>query len=86
MLEIGRHTYDVMIHHLAAFFAVKMIFFGLWKLGCCAGFDAAAFATNFWYDYVPGGGWFCWVYAAAGLLLPLLLRRILNRGRLTRWL
>ena len=87
VLDIGRHTYDIMIHHLAAFFAVKLIFFGLWKLGRCADFDAAAFATNIFYAYWPGGnGWFGWAYAAAGLLLPLALRKLLNKGRLTRWL
>lgn len=86
VLEIGRHTYDIMIHHLGAFFLLKLLFFGLWRMGWCPAFDAEAFATNFLYFYVPGGDWFLWAYAAAGVLLPLLLRRILNRWRLTRWL
>lgn len=87
VLDIGRHTYDIMIHHLVAFFFVKGIFFGIWRLGWCSDFDKTAFATDFWYYYLPGGQeWFFWAYVAAGVLLPLVLRRILNRWRLTRWL
>lgn len=88
VLYLGRHTYDVMLHHVMALFLVKGLFFAGWRLGLCPGFDAAAFATEFWYWYVPGP-WAYVLYLAAAILLPLALRwgqdrvwrRLRARGR-----
>ena len=80
VLYLGRHTYDVMLHHIMALFLVKGLFFAGWRLGLCPGFDAAAFATEFWYWYVPGP-WAYVLYLAPAVLLPLALRWAQDHAR-----
>lgn len=79
----GTHTFAVMMHQVAAFLAVKSLF-ALAALGTggFADFDWQAFTTDVYYVYLPGGlPQFRLLYVAAGIGLPLLLQKGLDKGK-----
>ena len=86
--QIGENTYGIMMHHIFAFFLVKEAFFALslftpW----CADFDKAAFLTDVNYIYLLNGiDVSKWIYMAAGIVIPLLIGKVSEKGyhRLTR--
>lgn len=81
LLYLGRSTYAVMMHHVMAFMLVKMVLAGIARhTGYLADFDFARFYADIDYFYlVKGSEAFQMVYLAAGVGLPLLLQRGLNR-------
>lgn len=80
-LYLGRNTYAVMMHHIMAFMLVKMVLAGIaTHTGYLADFDFAAFYGNIDYYYlVKGSEAFRMVYLAAGVALPLLLQKGIDR-------
>ncbi len=80
---LGRNTFAVMMHQLTALLAVKGVFAFLNAfLGLCADFDWEAFRTDVYYAYLPNGlPQFRMLYVIAGIVLPLLLQKGLERGR-----
>ena len=72
-LSISRHTFDIMMHHFMAFFAVNAVFlvFNMLEIGA-ADFSVRSFRTAYDYNYAPGGRteWNV-LYLIAGLILPL---------------
>ncbi len=81
---IGGNTYAVMMHHILGFFMVKGILCGIGSVTpWFQDFDKAAFLNDIGYIYVPGGvEAFKWVYIAAGIGVPLLIR--MGTGRVLR--
>lgn len=73
--SVGEHTFDIMMHHLAAFMLVKSVFYLICKHSAlCSDFDPGLFKTDLYYTYIPDGiEGFKWLYLAAGLIIPLLL-------------
>lgn len=78
---LGRHTYPVMMHHIMVFMLIKMVLAGIAAgTGYLADFDFARFYTDIDYCYlVKGAETFKMVYLAAGIVLPLLLQRGIER-------
>lgn len=74
---LGRNTYAVMMHHMLGFLLVKGILYGVYMFSpWCRDFDAAAFFGDAGYVYVPAGmNAFRWVYVAAGIAVPFLLKK-----------
>lgn len=79
--DLGQNTYTVMMHHVMVFMAVKMILAGIAAgSGFCPDFDFEQFYHNIDYIYlVNGAEHFKMVYLAAGLFVPLGLRKIAIR-------
>ena len=69
----GKNTYSVMMHHLFSFFIINSIFYAVSSLTAFfTDFDRAAFLSDIYYVYLPGGfTQFKWVYLMAGIFLPL---------------
>lgn len=85
MVCIGRNTYAIMMHHIAAFFLVKTIFYGLHALTpLCAEFDVSMFLSEINFIYLPNGAEAGkWIYLIAGIGIPLMianLQRALGRA------
>lgn len=80
LLYLGRNTYAVMMHHVMAFMLVKMVLAGIAAhTGYLSDFDFVRFYGDIDYYYaVKGSEAFYMVYLAAGVGLPLLLRRGLD--------
>lgn len=78
---LGRNTYAVMMHHLMAFMLVKTLLAGIAaRTGDFADFDWELFRTDIYYVYlVRGAEHFKMVYLVAGITLPLLLQKGLDR-------
>lgn len=78
---LGKNTYAVMMHHVMAFMLVKMSAALLAAHTPWFGdFDRDAYLGNIDYYYlVKGAGQFRLVYLAAGIILPLLLQRGLDK-------
>lgn len=76
--NVGEHTFDIMMHHLAAFMLVKAVFYLIFAYtGLCSDFDINLLKTDLYYTYIPDGvEGFKWLYLAAGLLIPLLIAGI----------
>ncbi|MDE7197588.1 MAG: acyltransferase family protein [Lachnospiraceae bacterium] len=83
VIYLGKHTYAVMMHHIMAFMLVKMILAGIAAhTGYLTDFDFAGFYGDIDYYYiVKGAEAFKMVYLAAGVALPLLLQRVVDRFR-----
>lgn len=81
LLYLGRNTYAVMMHHVMAFMLVKMILAGIAAhTGYLADFDFVRFHADIDYYYlVKGSEAFQMVYLAAGVGLPLLLQKGLDK-------
>ena len=80
LLYLGRNTYTVMMHHVMAFMLVKMVLAGIAAhTGYLPDFDFMRFYSDIDYYYlVKGSEAFRMVYLAAGVGLPLLLRKALD--------
>lgn len=78
----GGNTFCVMMHQLMAFLAVKSVFaLGNLTLGWFADFDWNAYLTDVYYTYLPAGlGQYRMLYVAAGIGLPLLLQKALDKS------
>ena len=74
-MEIGRHTYAIMMHHVFWFFVVNLICYLLSRTTVwCAEFDTAQFFSDINYVYAIGGSDVGkWFYLALGTGMPLLL-------------
>lgn len=74
---LGRNTFTVMMHHVMIFTLIKMILAGIAAhSGFLADFDFEQYYTDIDYLYlVRGNEHFKMVYLAAGVIIPLLLRR-----------
>ena len=74
-MEIGRHTYAIMMHHVFWFFVVNSICYLLSRTTVwCAEFDTAQFFSDINYVYAIGGSDVGkWFYLALGTGMPLLL-------------
>lgn len=81
VVYLGRHTYPVMMHHIMVFMLIKMVLAGIAAgTGYLEDFDFARFYTDIDYCYlVKGSEAFKMVYLAAGIVVPLLLQRGLDR-------
>ena len=79
-IYFGNHTFGVMMHQIAAFFAVKAVFaLAAVLTGGFGDFAWESFYTDIYYFYLPGGlEQFKMLYVAAGVALPLLLCRGLD--------
>lgn len=78
LFHLGRNTYAVMMHHVMAFMLVKMVLAGI---AACTGylsdFDFVRFHTDIDYYYLLNGSEaFRMVYLAAGVALPLLVKKV----------
>lgn len=75
---VGRETYSIMMHHILAFMAVKGVFYTLTLWTPWFGdFDKAAFLSDINYVYlINGSDASKWIYLAAGVLLPLGIKKI----------
>ena len=72
-LYASRHTFDIMMHHFMAFFAVNSVFLIINALGIgAADFSVKSMRTIAEYNYAPGKRpeWNV-LYLLAGILLPL---------------
>lgn len=77
LVEIGRNTYAVMMHHVAVFMLLKGFFY-LCSLvtPLCGGFDREKFFYDIGYVYLVGETEASkWIYLLAGIGLPLLLEK-----------
>lgn len=90
LVQIGRYTYSIMMHHVFAFFLVKTVFYIVSILTpLCREFDVEMYHSEISSLYLPGGAAAAkWLYLAAGIGLPLLfsygteqLGRLINRKR-----
>ena len=74
-MEIGRHTYAIMMHHVFWFFVVNSICYLLSRTTVwCAELDTAQFFSDINYVYAIGGSDVGkWFYLALGTGMPLLL-------------
>ncbi|MBQ7839011.1 MAG: acyltransferase [Lachnospiraceae bacterium] len=77
----GRHTFAVMMHQILAFLAANSIFAALSAgSGLFADFNWERYLTDVYYVYLPGGlSQFKMLYVIAGIGLPLLLQKGLDR-------
>lgn len=77
----GSNTFAVMMHQIMAFFAVKSVFaLGNSAAGWFADFDWNAYLTDVYYVYLPAGlPQYRMLYVIAGICLPLLLQKALDR-------
>lgn len=78
---LGRNTYAVMMHHIMVFMLIKMVLAGIAAgTGYLADFDFERFYMDIDYCYlVKGTEAFKMVYLAAGIMLPLLCQRGIER-------
>ncbi len=76
-MEIGRHTYAIMMHHVFWFFVVNSFCYLLSRTTVwCAEFDAAQFFSDINYVYTIGGSDAGkWIYLVLGTGMPLLLAK-----------
>ena len=74
---LGRNTFAVMMHHVMVFMFIKIILAGIAAhSGFLADFDFEQYYTNIDYQYlIRGNEHFKMIYLAAGVIIPLLLRR-----------
>ena len=79
---MGRNTFPIMMHHMMVFLGIKTAYALLARQGgIFAGFDFAAYKTDFYYCYLPRGIVQLKVfYLAAGLFLPLIFKRLEDKG------
>lgn len=78
LVYIGRHTYAVMMHHMACFMLVKGFFYlmSLWT-SFCEGYDTEMFFHEINFVYLIGGSEASkWIYLLAGIGIPLGVIRI----------
>ncbi len=81
MVYIGRNTYSVMMHHVAAFMLVKGVFYLISYLTpLCAEFDSEMFFNEINFVYLAGGSEASkWIYLLAGIGLPLIIADLQHR-------
>lgn len=86
---IGRHTYAIMMHHIACFMLVKGFFYlvSLWT-PFCEGYDAEMFFCEVNFVYLVGGAEASkWIYLLAGIGIPLgviWVRQKVTRKKISR--
>ena len=73
---LGGHTYMVMMHHVMVFMGIKMMLAAIAAYTpCLVDFDWVQFYGNIDYFYlIKGAETFKFVYLAAGVVVPLLIR------------
>lgn len=86
MRYLGQNTYTVMMHHVMVFMMVKALLAGIAAFtGFCGDFDLEQFHSNIEYVYlVNGAEHFKMVYLAAGIVMPLAVKRVLSSFRLSK--
>ena len=54
LVQIGKNTFSVMMHHVTGFFVLNTIFFGVMKAGIAfMDFDAVMYQASYEYRYLP---------------------------------
>ena len=73
-----------MMHQLTAILVLKGVFAAANAfLGWCEDFDWEAFRADVYYVYLPGGfPQFRMIYVIAGIVLPLVLQKGIERARM----
>ena len=82
-LAISRNTFAIMMHHYMGFFALNCVFLALHVMGLYAkDFSVYRWRTESNYMYAPGGRpeWDV-LYLLAGLVLPLAVAWVVNKGK-----
>lgn len=82
MINIGRNTYGVMMHHILAFFIVKSFFYAVHVLTpLCSEFDVSMYLSEINFIYLPGGTEAGkWIYLFAGIGIPLMIVNLQRAG------
>lgn len=82
MVYIGRNTYSIMMHHVAAFMLVKGGFYLISRMTpLCAEFDSDMFFNEINFVYLAGGSEASkWIYLLVGVGLPLLIAGLQQRA------
>ena len=77
---IADSSYSIMVNQYLGFMAVKTGF-ALFRAftSRCRNFDMAEYKSNLAYFYAPGGRIFYLVYLIAGLLVPILMQKLVDR-------
>lgn len=77
----GRHTYAVMMHHVAIFTLLNGLFYLCGQFtGLCSAFDRELYMSDIGYVYPVGGTEAGkWIYLAAGIVVPLLIDRVCKK-------
>ena len=77
LVIIGRNTYAIMMHHVAAFMLLKILFYGMSRYGLwCKDFDVNMFFNDVNYVYTAGGAECSkWLYLFVGIGVPLLFAK-----------
>lgn len=77
LVEIGRRTYSVMMHHVFWFMVVKAICYAFCVMtGRYGDFDVSLFQNDINYVYLIGSVEVSkWIYLVAGIAMPVLLKR-----------
>ena len=85
LVYIGRNTYSIMMHHAAVFMLVKSIFYMCSCLtGWCAEFDRVRFFSDIEYFYLVGGTEASkWIYLLAGIIVPVFIKKEMDK---VKWL
>ena len=81
LVYIGRNTYSVMMHHVAAFMLVKSVFYMCSYLpSWCTEFDRERFFSDIEYFYLAGGTEASkWIYLLAGIIVPIFIKKEMER-------
>jgi fucose 4-O-acetylase-like acetyltransferase len=75
---IGNHTWDIMVHHIFAFWLLSTFFFAI----AAPAFNVAQYRTNILYVYaINGDTHFLILYVFVGLVVPLLIFMIQSKIR-----
>lgn len=77
---IADNTYGIMIHQFLGFFIIKTIFAILSKINIIQDFDWLKYKSDIWYYYIPNNlnQWFI-LYLIAGIVIPILINKILDK-------
>lgn len=78
---IADNTWAIMMHQFIGFMLVKLIFYGLYLYTpLCQNFSVQKFKTDKWYYYLPHQDMHMLIiYAAAGIVVPIVIQYILDR-------
>ncbi|MBQ9685084.1 MAG: acyltransferase family protein [Oscillospiraceae bacterium] len=77
---IADNTFSIMTNHFLGFMLVKAGFAFLKRTTShCQAFDMELFRSDLVYFYLPGGKLFTLFYVAAGLAVPILMQKLVDR-------
>lgn len=74
VMWISRNTFSIMMHHLLGFFALKCVFYVLFKIHIISNFDVESFKNILFYKYLPKNiSNFTILYVLMGFLVPIVI-------------